>query len=168
MLIPNFVPVSSYPLAVINAIVALGLLLLHTPWYQRDPAYSWSPPFVAWRWAVVFFLAANVLLVVVPLVPGKVYEGRMPYWVCSLLSYNSLSSLMYWWCRGMWLLHTPSLLSASGIGYFAAVISTWIPCAARVSGRLRSCTRMDDRTSGTHYRVLLVYQNGESLIKKEQ
>lgn len=82
--------VSSYPLAVINAIVAIGLILLYTPSYR---SYDWNPPFHTYKWAIAYFLLANILLVVVPLVPPvtgtRLYEN-LPYWVCLLGAVNPL------------------------------------------------------------------------------
>jgi hypothetical protein len=80
-------------------LVALGLLILH--WssssvrkakdtllspsrWASTVDYDWEPPFKAWTSAVWFFLAANVFLAVVPLVPpqeGKGVYENLPYWV---------------------------------------------------------------------------------------
>lgn len=75
--------VPSYTLALINTAVTIGLLTLYMPAYQ---VWNWSPPFHAPRWAVVFYLFANLFLVSVPFVPpspGTKLYVHLPYWVSS-------------------------------------------------------------------------------------
>lgn len=73
---------SSYSLTLINTLVSLGLLLLHTPAYAP---WAWDPPFRAPRTVVALFFAANVFLALVPLVPpapGQKTFEHIPYYVC--------------------------------------------------------------------------------------
>ncbi|KAJ7459976.1 APC amino acid permease [Mycena galericulata] len=95
---------SSYSLALINTLVAFGLLLLHSPVYK---AFGWAPPFRAPRAVALLFLFANVFLVVVPLVPpppGKrVYEG-LPYYLHAVVALSvSLIGVAYWYVWSVWL-----------------------------------------------------------------
>lgn len=79
--------VITYPISLINMLVSLGLLYLHTPLrLTLGPALHahWAPPFRAWTPVVAAFFFSNVFLVLAPLVPPapgfKVYEN-LPYWV---------------------------------------------------------------------------------------
>ncbi|KAG6844862.1 hypothetical protein H0H87_002985 [Tephrocybe sp. NHM501043] len=79
---PDIPPtVSSYSTAIINTLVAVGLLLLYTPSYK---VWEWNPPFRAPKAIIVLFCLSNVFLVVVPLIPpsngSRVYDN-LPYWV---------------------------------------------------------------------------------------
>jgi hypothetical protein len=81
--------VSSYPLAVINAVIAIGLVLLHTPAYRP---WNWNPPARAPKYAVVFFMLSNFFLAVAPLVPpaqGTRLYAHLPYWVRAYSSFIS-------------------------------------------------------------------------------
>lgn len=73
----------SYPLAIINALISGGLLLLYTPVLRH---WNWAPPFRATIPVVLFFFLSNVFLVIAPLVPpppgSSVYKS-LPYWVRS-------------------------------------------------------------------------------------
>ncbi|KZP11465.1 hypothetical protein FIBSPDRAFT_899030, partial [Athelia psychrophila] len=94
----------------------------------RAPAYAWRPPFAAWRGAVAFFLAANILLVVVPLVPpeagARMYAGPMPYWAHVVVAYAiSVFGIAYWYVWSIWLprrggyaLRRQWIVQADGIG----------------------------------------------------
>ena len=77
----------TYPISLINMLVSLGLLYLHTPLrFKLSPTLHarWAPPFRAWTPVVAAFFLSNVFLVLAPLVPPapgfKVYEN-LPYWV---------------------------------------------------------------------------------------
>jgi len=96
--------VSSYSSAVINTLVSVGLLLLHTRAFR---SWGWNPPFQAPKLVILLFVLSNVFLVVVPLVPPvpgtSVYE-RLPYWLHVAVSWGvSIIGVSYWlvWC--VWL-----------------------------------------------------------------
>ncbi|KAJ7362272.1 APC amino acid permease [Mycena albidolilacea] len=94
---------SSYSLALINTLVSLGLLLLHTPAYK---AFGWAPPFRAPRVVTVLFFLSNVFLIVVPLVPPapgrRVYEA-LPYYLHAVVALSvSLLGAAYWYVWGVW------------------------------------------------------------------
>ncbi|KIM74112.1 hypothetical protein PILCRDRAFT_801430 [Piloderma croceum F 1598] len=95
---------SSYPLAVINAVIAVGLILLYTPAYR---IWKWNPPVRASKWAVVFFMLSNFFLVVAPLVPparGTRLYAHLPYWSHVAVAYIiSLFGLAYWYAWCVWL-----------------------------------------------------------------
>lgn len=102
----NFIlNLSSYPMVLINVLVAAGLLFLHTP---RAAAWAWAPPFKAWIGVTAFFLLSNVFLAVVPLVPPApgyaVYE-HLPYWlhVAVSLAIGGLG-VAYWYA---WFVYLP-------------------------------------------------------------
>ncbi|KAG6825519.1 hypothetical protein H0H92_003419 [Tricholoma furcatifolium] len=77
------ISLSSYSSAIINTLVAIGLLLLYTPAY-RDK--GWNPPYHAPKAIVVLFCISNVYLVIVPLIPpvngSRSYE-HLPYWMAA-------------------------------------------------------------------------------------
>jgi len=87
--------VSLYPSTIFNLLISGGLLILYTPAFK---SYGWSPPFRAWKSAVVFFFLSNIFLAVVPMIPPSpgfdVYE-RIPYWVRTS-SCTSKVSLTSW------------------------------------------------------------------------
>ncbi|TFL03428.1 high affinity methionine permease [Pterulicium gracile] len=76
----------SYPLAIINALISGGLLLLYTPVLRH---WNWAPPFRATIPVVLFFFLSNVFLVIAPLVPpppgSSVYKS-LPYWLHVVIS----------------------------------------------------------------------------------
>jgi len=95
---------SSYCLALINAAVALGLLILHTPSHR---VWNWSPPFKAPRWAVTFYLIVNAFLIAVPFVPPsagtKLYD-HLPYWSHAIVAWlMSFLGVAYWYYQFMWI-----------------------------------------------------------------
>jgi hypothetical protein len=96
--------VSSYPLAMINAAIAVGLLLLYTPAYR---SWNWKPPVRAPKWAVVFFMLSNIFLATVPLVPpgrGNQPYFHLPYWVRSCSRFSCpcpLLNLPSFWSRAV-------------------------------------------------------------------
>jgi len=98
------ISLSSYSLAIINTLVAFGLLLLYTPPYRE---WGWNPPFRAPKPVIVLFCLSNVFLVVVPLIPPKrgsrVYE-HLPYWLHVFVAYLvSLIGVAYWYVQCVWL-----------------------------------------------------------------
>ncbi|TPX55885.1 hypothetical protein PhCBS80983_g04941 [Powellomyces hirtus] len=69
----NFVlNLSSYPLNVVNAAVALGLLAAYLPYkFRPDWAKSWAPPIRATFPVVLFFSLISLFLVIAPWIPPK-------------------------------------------------------------------------------------------------
>ncbi|PBK97026.1 hypothetical protein ARMGADRAFT_724083 [Armillaria gallica] len=98
------VSLSSYCLAIINAFVSVGLLLLYTSTYK---AWNWDPPFRAPKIVIVLFFLSNVFLVVVPLIPpapgSRTYE-HLPYWSHAVVAFAvSLIGVGYWYVWCVWL-----------------------------------------------------------------
>ncbi|KAF9446624.1 APC amino acid permease [Macrolepiota fuliginosa MF-IS2] len=99
------ISLSSYCSTIINALVALGLLLLHTRAYQA--AWKWDPPFRTPKIVVILFFLSNIFLIVVPFMPpaqgSKTYE-RLPYWSHSITAFAvSIIGVTYWYIWGTWL-----------------------------------------------------------------
>ncbi|KAH6908758.1 high-affinity methionine permease [Coprinopsis sp. MPI-PUGE-AT-0042] len=95
---------SSYCLNIVNALVALGLFLLYTPLLK---AWDWDPPFRANKAIVAVYLASNVFLLVVPLVPplpGLSPYQNLPYWSHAAGGFAvSLVGITYWYVWSKWL-----------------------------------------------------------------
>lgn len=132
------IPVTSYPLALINMSVSGGLLFLHIPERLLSTrlrtlraSYDWLPPFQAWTWVVVLFFLSNVLLVAVPLIPPargfNVYD-TLPYWVSSARNISVLAvdpCLLYPRFRQLHVL-VAWLMSCAGLTYWY-VWCVWLP-----------------------------------------
>ncbi|KAJ6576031.1 APC amino acid permease [Mycena vulgaris] len=95
---------SSYSLTLINTLVSLGLLLLHSPAYR---SWGWAPPFRAPRAVVALFFASNVFLALIPLIPpapgSRTFE-HIPYYmhVVVTLAVSQLG-VAYWYVWSVWL-----------------------------------------------------------------
>ncbi|RMZ91792.1 hypothetical protein DV736_g986, partial [Chaetothyriales sp. CBS 134916] len=92
----------SYPLAVVNAFVALGLIWLY---FHREQ-YNWHPPFSASLPVVVFFFLSNVYLAVAPFVPPETADQNvyktLPYYLHCVIGWGILAAGgVYWliWAR---------------------------------------------------------------------
>ncbi|KAH7882813.1 APC amino acid permease [Phlebopus sp. FC_14] len=95
---------SSYPLALFNLLTSGGLLLLDTSPFK---SYDWSPPFRAYRYAVVFFFLSNVFLALVPMIPPDagydVYEHLPYYSHVALALFVGLLGVVYWFVCFRWI-----------------------------------------------------------------
>ncbi|KAJ3563673.1 hypothetical protein NP233_g8789 [Leucocoprinus birnbaumii] len=121
------ISLASYCTTIINALVAIGVLLLHTKAYQAT--WHWDPPFRSPKVVVIVFFTANMFLIFAPLMPpvsgSKTYEN-LPYWVSEQIFYTpvsriskltflatqshslaafavSLLGMTYWYIWGTWL-----------------------------------------------------------------
>ena len=86
----------SYPLAIVNTFVAIGLIYLYLNRAKRD----WNPPVKATLPVVVFFLLSNLFLVCAPYAPPEdgqsVYES-MPYWIHCVVAIGVIAvGGVYW------------------------------------------------------------------------
>ncbi|KAH8788269.1 amino acid/polyamine transporter I [Diaporthe sp. PMI_573] len=86
----------SYPLAIINAFVAAGLVWL----YIKRDEWNWHPPFSATLPVVIFFMLSNIYLVIAPFVPPEegqnVYES-LPYWIHCVVGFGVIfAGGVYW------------------------------------------------------------------------
>nr|OQO19725.1 hypothetical protein B0A51_13491 [Rachicladosporium sp. CCFEE 5018] len=93
----NFIlNVISYPLAIVNTFVALGLIWLYT----HRTAYNWNPPFRATLPVVVFFFLSNVYLVIAPFIPPddgqSIYES-LPYWLHCVVGWGIIAGGGLYW-----------------------------------------------------------------------
>lgn len=86
----------SYPLAIVNAFVAAGLIYL----YLNRKAWNWNPPISATLPVVVFFFLSNVYLVVAPFVPptdGQNIYKSLPYWIHCVVGFGIIfAGGVYW------------------------------------------------------------------------
>jgi Amino acid permease len=88
--------VISYPLAIVNAFVAAGLLYLYLP----NSKIEWSPPFRA-SWPVaLLFLLSNIYLVIAPFIPPNdgqnVYES-LPYYLHCVVGMGIIAAGGVYW-----------------------------------------------------------------------
>jgi len=106
----NFIlNVISYPLSVVNAFVAAGLLYLY--WRQwrvgrggggnkEDWASSWSPPIRATWPVALLFLLSNVYLVAAPFVPpskGQNVYQHLPYFLHCVVGLGIIAAGGVYW-----------------------------------------------------------------------
>ncbi|KAI5468119.1 amino acid/polyamine transporter I [Mariannaea sp. PMI_226] len=86
----------SYPLAIVNAFVAAGLVHL----YLNRDAWNWNPPIKATLPVAVFFMLSNIYLVVAPFVPPEhgqnIYES-LPYWIHCVVGFGILAAGGVYW-----------------------------------------------------------------------
>lgn len=98
--------VISYPLAVVNAFVAFGLIWLHT---HREK-YNWDPPFRATLPVAIFFFISNVYLIIAPFVPPEngvsVYE-TLPYYLHCVVGIAIIAGGGVYWL--VWAIVLPKL-----------------------------------------------------------
>ncbi|KAG5979795.1 hypothetical protein E4U55_004753 [Claviceps digitariae] len=87
----------SYPLAIINVLVAGALIHL----YRHRAERNWNPPLRATLPVAVFFLLSNIYLVIAPFVPPEtssqsVYE-TLPYYIHCVVGFGVLAAgALYW------------------------------------------------------------------------
>ena len=95
MLTP-FLSIISYPLAIVNAFVAGGLVYL----YLNQTAWNWNPPIKATLPVAVFFMLSNIYLVVAPFVPpseGQSVYKTLPYWIHCVVGFGIIfAGGVYW------------------------------------------------------------------------
>ena len=95
--VANFIrSVISYPLAIVNAFVALGLIHL----YLNRKAWAWNPPVSATLPVVVFFFLSNIYLIIAPFVPpedGQNIYKSLPYWIHCVVGFGIIfAGGVYW------------------------------------------------------------------------
>jgi amino acid transporter len=95
--------VISYPLAIVNAFVALALLILYyNPFWASTPSSPepWSPPFLATWPAALFFMLSNIYLVVAPFVPPSVGQNvykSLPYYLHCVVGLAVFAIGAFYW-----------------------------------------------------------------------
>ncbi|EXJ92889.1 hypothetical protein A1O3_01443 [Capronia epimyces CBS 606.96] len=93
----NFIlNVISYPLSIVNAFVAAGLLIL----YANPTKWGWAPPFRA-SWPVaLLFLLSNIYLVAAPFVPpthGQNVYNDLPYYLHCVVGIGIIAAGGVYW-----------------------------------------------------------------------
>ncbi|KAL2151718.1 hypothetical protein VTH82DRAFT_6816 [Thermothelomyces myriococcoides] len=88
--------VISYPLAIVNAAVAGGLVYL----YLNRKSWGWNPPISATLPVVVFFFLSNIYLIIAPFVPpeeGQNIYQSLPYWIHCVVGFGIIfAGGIYW------------------------------------------------------------------------
>ncbi|CAI6087845.1 hypothetical protein V2G26_010131 [Clonostachys chloroleuca] len=86
----------SYPLAIVNTFVAIGLIYL----YVNRAKWGWNPPVSATLPVVAFFLLSNLFLVFAPYAPpedGQNIYKSMPYWTHNVVAWGVIGlGGVYW------------------------------------------------------------------------
>lgn len=89
----------SYPLSIINAFVALGLIIMTL---QRSK-YDWHPPIKATLPVSIFFFLSSLYLVAAPYIPpshGQSVYDSLPYWLhCVVGTGFFIAGASYWVVR---------------------------------------------------------------------
>ncbi|AGO10451.1 AaceriABL003Cp [[Ashbya] aceris (nom. inval.)] len=93
----------SYPMNIINFILACGLIWIY--WQKRRSLLEWNPPIRAGYFVTLFFLVANLFLIVAPYVPPpagfSVYKS-LPYYIHCVVTWAIFAvGSIYWviWSR---------------------------------------------------------------------
>lgn len=92
------IDLSAYPGAIIAVLVAIGLARLKLVSSEEWPRNPYSAPWTA----LITYLAVNILLVILPLIPQENNDGQMPYWAVPAATTVVLAvGLVYWklWFR---------------------------------------------------------------------
>ncbi|KAK4049712.1 hypothetical protein OIV83_003987 [Microbotryomycetes sp. JL201] len=86
----------SYPLNIFNVLVSFALIVISL---RRDH-YKWQPPIKATLPVCIFFFAANVFLVIVPMIKpeaGSEPYSDLPYWLHVVVGFGILGlGALYW------------------------------------------------------------------------
>jgi hypothetical protein len=99
--------VISYPLAIVNVFVALGLAWL----YLHRDAYNWHPPTRATLPVTIFFLLSNLYLAIAPFIPPdtpdqNVYNS-LPYYLHCVVGLGIIGAGGVYWL--VWAVLLPRL-----------------------------------------------------------
>lgn len=88
----------SYPLNVVNTLVAAGLLWLHYQNYRG--VREWNPPIRASVPVIFFFFLSSLYLIVAPYIPpthGQTVYEHLPYWIHPVVTWGIFGvGLLYW------------------------------------------------------------------------
>lgn len=88
----------SYPLNVVNTVLAAGLIYLHYRKYKGQQ--DWSPPIKASLPVIIFFFLASLYLIVAPYIPpvaGQKVYNSLPYWIHAVVTWGVFGiGLVYW------------------------------------------------------------------------
>ncbi|EAZ63087.1 high affinity methionine permease [Scheffersomyces stipitis CBS 6054] len=110
----------SYPLNVVNTVLAGGLLYVY---YQRYRGLTeWNPPIKATLPVVAFFFLASLYLIVAPYIPpvkGQTVYNSLPYWIHAVVTWGVFGiGLVYWivWAKILPKIGNYTLVSKEIIG----------------------------------------------------
>ncbi|CZT11685.1 probable low-affinity methionine permease [Rhynchosporium graminicola] len=114
----------SYPMSIVNVFVSIALIHLYfNPFsIERDPP-RWAPPFRATLPVAIFFLLANLFLVIAPYVPpdaGQEVYAHLPYYLHCLVGVGIfVVGLVYWtfWARILPKIGKYDLVRENAIGH---------------------------------------------------
>ncbi|RLV94518.1 High-affinity methionine permease [Spathaspora sp. JA1] len=93
----------SYPLNVVNTVLAGGLIYIYYKKFQGRT--EWNPPIKASFPVVCFFFLASLYLIVAPYIPpvdGQTVYNSLPYWIHAVVTWGVFGiGLVYWlfWVR---------------------------------------------------------------------
>jgi hypothetical protein len=100
------ISVISYPLAIVNAFVAAGLLYL----YWNRKAWNWNPPVKATWPVALFFFLSNVYLIIAPFVPpdnGQSIYEHLPYYLHCVVGWGIMAGGVVYWL--VWAIILPKI-----------------------------------------------------------
>ncbi|KAI5958784.1 MUP1 [Candida theae] len=88
----------SYPLNVVNTVLAGGLIYIYYKKYKG--LTEWNPPIKASLPVVIFFFLASLYLIVAPYIPpvhGQKVYNDLPYWIHAVVTWGVFGvGLAYW------------------------------------------------------------------------
>ncbi|KAK6455570.1 high affinity methionine permease [Scheffersomyces xylosifermentans] len=88
----------SYPLNVVNTVIAGGLLFVYYRKYKGE--VEWNPPIKASLPVIIFFFLASLYLIVAPYIPpveGQTVYNKLPYWIHAVVTWGVFGiGFVYW------------------------------------------------------------------------
>ncbi|ODV77919.1 high-affinity methionine permease [Suhomyces tanzawaensis NRRL Y-17324] len=88
----------SYPLNVVNTVIAAGLLYVH--WQKYKGLREWNPPLKATVPVIIFFFLSSLYLIVAPYIPpvhGQKVYNSLPYWIHAVVTWGIFGvGFAYW------------------------------------------------------------------------
>lgn len=90
----------SYPLNVVNTVLAAGLLYVYWKKFRGTLEKEWKPPIRATIPVIIFFFLSSLYLIVAPYVPpvhGQKVYNSLPYWIHPVVTWGIFGiGLVYW------------------------------------------------------------------------
>ncbi|CAL3973330.1 hypothetical protein PZA11_005598 [Diplocarpon coronariae] len=116
--------VISYPMAIINAAVAIALIVLYIqPFSASRNPQQWAPPVRATLPVAIFFLLSNIFLIAAPYVPpsaGQNVYKTLPYWLHCVVGLGIFAlGALYWvvWAKILPSIGRYELVKEKVVGY---------------------------------------------------
>lgn len=88
----------SYPLNVVNTVIAAGLIWIYYKKYKG--LTEWNPPIRATLPVTIFFFLASLYLIVAPYIPpinGQKVYNDMPYWIHAVVTWGVFGIGLFYW-----------------------------------------------------------------------